>query len=542
MSARSSSSPSASGVNSFNPTGAASLPLWFTLVAGKGAGESPDATAWLRRADVRSIPGASSPAEWRNMERLVMQRDISGAMTQPAELYAMPYVQLKPNADNNGDGVYNWQDYAEHTARRTDVATSNRSIAFKLDPTFRSSLANQAVQIKVTYLDNSTTSWRVQVAKGSNTPVALGTINQSNPATPTWKTATFTLSSANAPFVPGGVGSPLGDGIDFVINVPSGSTNVIVRYVRVVRTEAAHVAPGIRAQPVSKDLPVGTDAKLYVVGTGTEPLSYQWSLNGATIAGATTSALALTNAQAATAGSYTVQVSNAYGSVTSATALLQVLDAGLLIDDFADGNASAPAWTPASGGTGNDPSITTSTTAPLSPDGSYYANIAFNNVATWKYAVLDKGIFGSAWASRGVTAIRFYLKGNAAYSALPNNKLKFQIREGLNGERWSFDIGSYAKVASWQLITIPLTSFYLDTGGSASGTTGVLDLSLIDQVRFFNDSYTSAITVAIDRLREWYGGPYNPDDIDERFIRRAVAAIAIRRHAGKLAYQKSRAQ
>ncbi len=45
-----------------------------------------------------------------------------------------------------------------------------------------------------------------------------------------------------------------------------------------------------------------------------------------------------------------------------------------------------------------------------------------------------------------------------------------------------------------------------------------------------------------DRLREWYGGPYNAADIDERFTRRAVAAIAIRHHAGKLAYQKSRAQ
>lgn len=45
-----------------------------------------------------------------------------------------------------------------------------------------------------------------------------------------------------------------------------------------------------------------------------------------------------------------------------------------------------------------------------------------------------------------------------------------------------------------------------------------------------------------DHLREWYGGPYNADDIDERSTRRVVAAIAIRRHAGKLAYQKSRAQ
>lgn len=29
-----------------------------------------------------------------------------------------------------------------------------------------------------------------------------------------------------------------------------------------------------------------------------------------------------------------------------------------------------------------------------------------------------------------------------------------------------------------------------------------------------------------DSLREWYGGPYNADDIDERFTRRAVAAAS----------------
>lgn len=45
-----------------------------------------------------------------------------------------------------------------------------------------------------------------------------------------------------------------------------------------------------------------------------------------------------------------------------------------------------------------------------------------------------------------------------------------------------------------------------------------------------------------DRLHEWYGGPFNYDDMDERFARRAFAAIAIRRHAGKLAFEKSRAR
>lgn len=42
------------------------------------------------------------------------------------------------------------------------------------------------------------------------------------------------------------------------------------------------------------------------------------------------------------------------------------------------------------------------------------------------------------------------------------------------------------------------------------------------------------------QLRRWYGGLFDPDDIDELAVRRAVAAIAIRRHIGKASYEKSR--
>lgn len=58
----------------------------------------------------------------------------------------------------------------------------------------------------------------------------------------------------------------------------------------------------------------------------------------------------------------------------------------------------------------------------------------------------------------------------------------------------------------------------------------------------FLDSIGNPAHEEHDRLRDWYGGAYNPEDIDERFSRRAVAAIAVRRHAGKLAYEKSRPQ
>ena len=43
------------------------------------------------------------------------------------------------------------------------------------------------------------------------------------------------------------------------------------------------------------------------------------------------------------------------------------------------------------------------------------------------------------------------------------------------------------------------------------------------------------------RLLEWYGGPFDPEDIDKTAAEHAVAAIANRRHAGKAAYEKSRA-
>jgi hypothetical protein len=58
------------------------------------------------------------------------------------------------------------------------------------------------------------------------------------------------------------------------------------------------------------------------VASGTVPLSYQWSLNGAALPGATTSTLTLNNVQTTDAGSYTVVVANAAGSVTSAGAAL----------------------------------------------------------------------------------------------------------------------------------------------------------------------------------------------------------------------------
>jgi len=65
------------------------------------------------------------------------------------------------------------------------------------------------------------------------------------------------------------------------------------------------------------------------------------------------------------------------------------------------------------------------------------------------------------------------------------------------------------------------------------------DVGGLPGYEMFLDAMANPANEEHDRLREWYGGPYNADDIDEPLARRAVAAIANRRHAGKVAYQNS---
>jgi hypothetical protein len=84
------------------------------------------------------------------------------------------------------------------------------------------------------------------------------------------------------------------------------------------------VPPTITAQPQSRTNVAGTSAAFSVVASGTTPLSYQWQFNGANIPGATGASLTLNNVQASDAGSYTVGVTNAAGSITSAVAVLTV--------------------------------------------------------------------------------------------------------------------------------------------------------------------------------------------------------------------------
>lgn len=89
--------------------------------------------------------------------------------------------------------------------------------------------------------------------------------------------------------------------------------------------------PFIISQPASQTITNHTTATLEVLAGGTGSLSYRWLesgtnlFDGGNIAGSATSTLTLSNVSAATAGTYAVVVSTAYGEVTSSNAYLSVV-------------------------------------------------------------------------------------------------------------------------------------------------------------------------------------------------------------------------
>ncbi len=91
---------------------------------------------------------------------------------------------------------------------------------------------------------------------------------------------------------------------------------------------AAGPPPTIATAPQSRQTGAGGEVTLSVVAGGVGPFTYQWQKDGVAVPGATAASLALGAVGVGQAGSYTVVVGNAGGSVTSVAAVLAVVPAG----------------------------------------------------------------------------------------------------------------------------------------------------------------------------------------------------------------------
>lgn len=162
----------------------------------------------------------------------------------------------------------------------------------------------------------------------AGTTASFSVLASGNP-TPTyqWQKGGIGISGANASTYT--IASPAsGDAGNYTVT----ATNSIGTVTSSVATLTVNTLPTITTQPVSATATAGTTVIFSVNATaGTSSIAYQWSQGNLAVTGATSASLNLGNVQSSNAGDYTVTLTTAAGSVTSAVATLTVTPAPVVL-------------------------------------------------------------------------------------------------------------------------------------------------------------------------------------------------------------------
>jgi hypothetical protein len=131
--------------------------------------------------------------------------------------------------------------------------------------------------------------------------------------------ASFAISATAFQFVTATATDPGNNTSEFALVVPVGTPPVILTH------------------PVGDRVEVGASVSFCVTAIGSQPLLYQWRLNGANIPAATNRCLEIPSVQLQNGGTYTVVVANDLGIVVSESARLSLIFGdGVVGDDFVD--------------------------------------------------------------------------------------------------------------------------------------------------------------------------------------------------------------
>lgn len=101
-------------------------------------------------------------------------------------------------------------------------------------------------------------------------------------------------------------------------------TNISGAVTSSVATLTVNASPTISQHPQSAIVGVRSNVTFSVTAFGTAPLRYQWRKDNTNLVSATNVSLTISNVQPTNAGNYAVVVTNNYGAITSAVAVLEV--------------------------------------------------------------------------------------------------------------------------------------------------------------------------------------------------------------------------
>lgn len=188
---------------------------WVRLSQGQTAATSPDAWAALRDAeDVywanNELGRFSEPGAWstlpfvRNLERWLVQVDEPGSVAHRTSVD----VRAEVLESDNGTA---------YEGLSTAVAEGDSGLVFEVDPTFAAATVSGRLVFKVTYLDEGSGAFVVTTDAGQSVSV-------DREASGDWRTATIALPEGG-----------LGGGTRLRIGLADGASDLVVRFVRLVR-------------------------------------------------------------------------------------------------------------------------------------------------------------------------------------------------------------------------------------------------------------------------------------------------------------------
>jgi uncharacterized repeat protein (TIGR03803 family) len=202
-------------------------------------------------------------------------------------------------------------------------------------------------------------------------------------------------------------------------------------------------APVITGQPVSQTNTVGTNVTFTVSVSGAAPIFYQWLKNSTNlpnagnVSGANTNVLTVSNVTLTDAGTYSVVVSNSFGSSTSSNAILTVIQFPTLSEAL---DATSQTWN--TGGNANwSPEIDTTHDG---VDAAQSGGITHSQSSWVETSVTGSGTLTFWWkvsSESGYDFFDFYTNGVSA-SAISGEvdwqQKTFNLAVGSQTLRWTY--------------------------------------------------------------------------------------------------------
>ena len=293
-------------------------------------------------------------------------------------------------------------------------------------------------------------------------------------------TATLNLSAVSA-----------GDAASYSVTVSNSLGGVISP----AATLTVAIPPAVTASPVGATILAGSNVTFTVTASGTAPLAYQWLKNNVKISGATSATLSLANVTIADAANYSVTVTNAVGSATSAAATLTVLAPPAI--------TLQPANTTVAQGSNVSLTVTASGTAPLTyqwlknsaPISGATSNVLTLTAVTTNdaagYSVLITNIVGNVTSSSATLTVLVpptIVTQPASVTSVAGSNVSFTVTAGGSGTltyQWlknGVNI-SGATSATLTLVNVSLTNaanYSVVVGNAASSvTSGTATLTVL---------------------------------------------------------------